>query len=164
MVVTVIHKGYRMVFASTRALFFFLASTSSHQIACEQLRKFCEHEQASTRVNFTSKSSEGHISRALENFKGPFNTPYMYRLLNKTLVVLLNKTPVVLLNKTPVVLLNKTPVVLLNKTYPGSTLKQNPGCSCWSSSYCACYVFRIGLTTDQPKEKQLTMASINKLG
>ena len=44
--------------------------------ACEQLQKFCEHEQASTRLNFASKSSKGQILRALENFQGPFNTPY----------------------------------------------------------------------------------------
>ena len=32
--------------------------------ACEQLQKFCEHEQASTRVIFASNSSKGHIFRA----------------------------------------------------------------------------------------------------
>ena len=29
---------------------------------------FCEHEQASTRLNFASKSSKGQILRAIENF------------------------------------------------------------------------------------------------
>ena len=43
--------------------------------ACEQLRIFCEHEQASTRLSLASKSSKGQILRALENFKGPFDTP-----------------------------------------------------------------------------------------
>ena len=32
--------------------------------ACEQLQKFCEHEQASTRVIFASNSSKGQILRA----------------------------------------------------------------------------------------------------
>ena len=36
--------------------------------ACEQLQKFCEHEQASTRLSFASKSSKGQILRAVENF------------------------------------------------------------------------------------------------
>ena len=35
--------------------------------ACEQLQKFCEHEQASTRVIFASNSSKGQILRALLN-------------------------------------------------------------------------------------------------
>ena len=43
--------------------------------AYEQLQKFCEHEQASTPLNFASKSSKGQILRALKNFKGPFDTP-----------------------------------------------------------------------------------------
>ena len=33
--------------------------------ACEQLQKVCEHEQASTRLNFASKSSKGQILRAV---------------------------------------------------------------------------------------------------
>ena len=43
--------------------------------ACEQLQKFCEHEQVSTRLNFASKSSKGQILRALGDFQAPFNTP-----------------------------------------------------------------------------------------
>ena len=43
--------------------------------ACEQLQKFGEHEQASTRLNFASKSSKGKILRAVKNFNGPFITP-----------------------------------------------------------------------------------------
>ena len=43
--------------------------------ACEQLQKFCEHEQASTCVFFASKSSKGQILRALLNRMGPFDTP-----------------------------------------------------------------------------------------
>ena len=44
--------------------------------ACEQLRKFSELEHASTSLlNFASKSSKGQILRALDNFKGPFDTP-----------------------------------------------------------------------------------------
>ena len=43
--------------------------------ARKQLQKFCEHEQASTRVNFASNLSKGQISRALLNWMGPFDTP-----------------------------------------------------------------------------------------
>ena len=34
--------------------------------ACEQLQKFGEHEQASTRLNFASKSSKGKILEQLK--------------------------------------------------------------------------------------------------
>ena len=43
--------------------------------ACEQLQKFCEHEQASTRLSFASNPSKGQILRALLNWMGPFDTP-----------------------------------------------------------------------------------------
>ena len=43
--------------------------------ACEQLQKFGEHEQASTRLNFASKSNKGKILRAVKNFNEPFTTP-----------------------------------------------------------------------------------------
>ena len=43
--------------------------------ACEQLQKFWEHEQASTRLNLANKSSKGKILRAVKNFNGPFITP-----------------------------------------------------------------------------------------
>ena len=43
--------------------------------ACEQLQKFCEHEQASTRVIFASNSRKGQILRALLNWMGPFDNP-----------------------------------------------------------------------------------------
>ena len=42
---------------------------------CEQLQKFGEHEQVSTRLNFASKSSKSKILRAVKNFHGPFITP-----------------------------------------------------------------------------------------
>ena len=42
---------------------------------CEQLQKFGEHEQVSTRLNFASKSSKNKILRAVKNFHGPFITP-----------------------------------------------------------------------------------------
>ena len=45
--------------------------------ACEQLQKFGEHEQASTRLNFASNSSKGKILRAVKNFNGPFFTPHI---------------------------------------------------------------------------------------
>ena len=38
-------------------------------------QKFGEHEQASTRLNFASKSSKGKILRATKNFNLPFITP-----------------------------------------------------------------------------------------
>ena len=38
-------------------------------------QKFGEREQASTRLNFASKSSKGKILRAVTNFNGPFITP-----------------------------------------------------------------------------------------
>ena len=38
-------------------------------------QKFGEHEQASTRLNFASKSSKGKILRAVKNFNGPLITP-----------------------------------------------------------------------------------------
>ena len=37
-------------------------------------QKFGEHEQASTRLNFASKSSKGKILRAVKNFNEPFIT------------------------------------------------------------------------------------------
>ena len=51
--------------------------------ACEHLQKFCEHEQASTHLIFTSNSSKGQILRALPNGMGPFDTPLILRLLRK---------------------------------------------------------------------------------
>ena len=33
----------------------------------KQLQKFCKHKQASTRLNFASKSSKGQILQAVEN-------------------------------------------------------------------------------------------------
>ena len=44
--------------------------------ACEHLQKFCEYEQASTRVIFVSNSGKGQILRALSNWMGPFDTPH----------------------------------------------------------------------------------------
>ena len=73
-----------MVFASIREHAEhcdFFASTSRNKKfalrACEQLQKFGEHEQASTRLNFASKSSKGKILRAVKNFNGPFITPFL---------------------------------------------------------------------------------------
>ena len=43
--------------------------------ACEQLQKFCDHEQACTRLSFASKSSRGQILRALGKFLWPFDSP-----------------------------------------------------------------------------------------
>ena len=71
------------------------ASIREHAEHCEFLRaraqkKFCfaslratqkfeEHEQASTRLKFASKSSKGKILRAVKNFNGPFITPNRLR-------------------------------------------------------------------------------------
>ena len=56
----------------------FFASTSRKKKfalrACEQLQKFGEHVQASTRLNFANKSSKGEILQAVKNFNGPFIT------------------------------------------------------------------------------------------
>ena len=46
----------------------FFASTSRN-------KKFGEHEQASTRLNFASKSSKGKILPAVKSFNGPFIIP-----------------------------------------------------------------------------------------
>ena len=43
--------------------------------ACEKLRKLWEHQQASTPLNFASKSRKGKILQAVKNFNGPFITP-----------------------------------------------------------------------------------------
>ena len=71
-----------MVFASIRERAEhcdFFASTSRNKKfalrACEQLQKFGEHEQASTRLNFASNSSKGKILWAVKNLNGPFITP-----------------------------------------------------------------------------------------
>ena len=67
-----------MVFASIREHCDFLASTSRNKKfalrACEQRKNFGEHEQASTLLNFASKSSKGKILRAVKSFNGPFIT------------------------------------------------------------------------------------------
>ena len=44
--------------------------------ACEQLQKFCEHEQASTHPIFARNPSKGQILRALSNWIGQFDTLY----------------------------------------------------------------------------------------
>ena len=46
--------------------------------ACEQLQEFCEDEQASTRLNFASKSSNGQILRAVENIYDHSAIPLMF--------------------------------------------------------------------------------------
>ena len=66
-----------MVFASMRSTVIFLrAPAEIKKIASlRATQKFGEHEQASTRLNFASKSSKGKILRAVKNFNGPFITP-----------------------------------------------------------------------------------------
>ena len=50
-----------------RSVFDFL-STLTRKRACEQLQKFGEHEQASTRLNFASKSNKGKVLRAVHPY------------------------------------------------------------------------------------------------
>ena len=71
-----------MVFASIREHAVhcdFFASTSRNEKSCfaslRATQKFGEHEQASTPLNFASKSSKGKILRAVKSFNGPFITP-----------------------------------------------------------------------------------------
>ena len=68
---------------------------------CEPLQKFWEHEQASTRLNFASKSSKGQILRAVENFydhsiplllrtgrwKGPFHLIFTPPMLTNSIKI-----------------------------------------------------------------------------
>ena len=67
-----------MVFASIREhaehCDFFASTSRNKKICFASLRateQFEEHEQASTRLNFASKSSKGKILRAVKNFNGP---------------------------------------------------------------------------------------------
>ena len=68
-----------MVFASIREhaehCDFFASTSRNKKIALRATQKFGEHEQASTRLNFASKSRKGTILRAVKNFNGPFITP-----------------------------------------------------------------------------------------
>ena len=75
-----------MVFASIRKHVRhcdFFASTSRNKknrfANLRETQKFGEHEQASTRLNFASKSSKGKILRAVKNFNGPFVTPKLQK-------------------------------------------------------------------------------------
>ena len=51
------------------------ASMPSTAIFLRATQKFGKHEQASTSLNFASKSSKGKILRAVKNFNGPFIIP-----------------------------------------------------------------------------------------
>ena len=53
---------------------FFRALAEIKNLLCEQLQKFGEREQGSTRLNFASNSSKAKILRAVKNFNGPFIT------------------------------------------------------------------------------------------
>ena len=51
---------------------------------CEQLQKFCEHEQASTdRVIVASNSSKRQILRALLHWMGPFDTAHGVQMFSQ---------------------------------------------------------------------------------
>ena len=68
-----------MVFASIREhaehCDFFASTSRNKKFALRATQKFGEHEQASTRLNFASKSSKGKILRAVKNVNGPFIPP-----------------------------------------------------------------------------------------
>ena len=90
------HQGRRMVFPSIREhaehCDIFCEHEQKKKICFASLRatqKFGEHEQASTCLNFASKSSKGKILRAVKNFNGPFITPLtqcLYYLTNTRLI------------------------------------------------------------------------------
>ena len=54
---------------------FFTSTSRNKKFALRAMQKFGEHEQASTRLNFASKSSKGKILQAVKNFNGPFINP-----------------------------------------------------------------------------------------
>lgn len=56
---------------------------------CEQLRKFCEHNRASTCLKFASKLSKSQILWALETFDTPFTDWYLLILLMSAFYLLL---------------------------------------------------------------------------
>ena len=78
----------------------FFANTSRNKKICfaslRATQKFWEHEQASTRLNFASKSSKGKILRAVKNFNGPFITPFSSPFFpfvtRKTILFVINKS------------------------------------------------------------------------
>ena len=76
-------------FASMPSTAIFFASTSRNKKNCfaslRATQKFGEHEQASTRLNFASKSSKGKILRAVKNFNGPFITPFSRIVITRIL-------------------------------------------------------------------------------
>ena len=70
------------VFASMPSTAIFLRTRAQIKSCFASLRatqKFREHEQASTRLNFASKSSKGKILRAVKNFNVQFITPHSGR-------------------------------------------------------------------------------------
>ena len=68
-----------MVFASIREhaehCDFFASTSRNKKFALRATQKFGEQEQASTRLNFASKSRKGKILRAVKNFNGPVHHP-----------------------------------------------------------------------------------------
>ena len=72
------HEWSLRAFASMPSTAIFLGARTEIKNCFASLRatqKFGEHEQASTLLNFASKSSKGKILRAVKNFNGPFITP-----------------------------------------------------------------------------------------
>ena len=69
-------------FASMPSTAIFLrARAEIKNLLCELASnaKIWEPEQASTRLNFASKSSKGKILRAVKNFNGPFIAPQVVK-------------------------------------------------------------------------------------
>ena len=66
---------YRITFTLIQRRIYKISSNTDKKASLQATEKFGEHEQASTRLNFASKSNEGKIMRAVKNFNGPFITP-----------------------------------------------------------------------------------------
>ena len=66
---------YTITFTLIQRRIYKISSNTDKKTSLRATEKFWEHEQASTRLNFASKSSEGKIMQAVKNFNGPFITP-----------------------------------------------------------------------------------------
>ena len=69
---------------------FWRARAEINNLLCElasNAKIWGAREQASTRLNFVSKSSKGRILRAVKNFNGPFITPLREKELMHSLLM-----------------------------------------------------------------------------
>ena len=69
---------YRITFTLTQRRIYKISSNTDKKARLPATANIWEHEQASTRLNFASKSSKGKMLRAVKNFNGPFTTPPMH--------------------------------------------------------------------------------------